>query len=463
MRKTLLQRSFSDGYRATEVLSAVNLLDIIDYPRIRYADWSEDDIIGQCLAGRPLPYGQYAFAVAHGGSIRLARDPIGCNKLFFGLTSEGRLVAGNRAVQVWRRGVPLAAIGSCPPGHVLEVSRAGVRDLGGSDVSAIAPDSGVSVAELAAGSRAFLEQAFQWLASEFKGCRFVVCLSGGLDSSIIASFAAIHLSNVAAASFTYLDHNDLQRHALGGAVAGLVASEDFRCAAAVAGALELPLLSVVRSREAVAGAVQTSVHLCQDWRDFNVHCATVNLFLAQDIRAAFPGERVVVLTGDLMNEYICDYHEERVGDMIYYKLPRIPVDKRRKYFVRGLDAGDREIGVFSAYGLTVCQPFAVLAEHYMRIPAPMLERSDLKWALNGALLAPQVTAHVNRAKTRAQVGGKDMGTLGLYHRLGVGEAQLRRAWQAQFPTERPETCDDFIQFGRYKAPRYTHGQGVAGR
>ena len=148
--------------------------------------------------------------------------------------------------------------------------------------------------------------------------------------------------------------------------------------------------------------------------------------------------------------------------MIYYKLPRIAVDKRRKYFVRGLDAGDREIGVFSTYGLTVCQPFAVLAEHYMRIPAPMLERSDLKWALNGALLAPQVTAHVNRAKTRAQVGGKDMGTLGLYHRLGVGEAQLRRAWQAQFPTERPETCDDFIQFGRYKAPRYTHGQGVAG-
>ena len=449
---------FGRNPSVTEVLSAVNLLDIIGYPWIRYADWSGDDIIGQYLAGRPLPYGQYAFAVAHGGSIRLARDPIGCNKLFFGLTSEGRVVAGNRAVQVWRRGVPLAAIGSCPPGHVLEVSRAGVRDLGGSDVSAIAPDSELSVAEFAAGSHAFLERAFQWLASEFKGCRFVVCLSGGLDSGIIASFAATHLSNVAAASFTYLDHNDLQRHALGAPVGELAVSEDFRCAAAVAGALELPLLPVVRSREAVAGAVQTSVHLCQDWRDFNVHCATVNLFLAQDIRAAFPGETVVVLTGDLMNEYICDYREERVGDMIYYKLPRIPMDKRRKYFVRGLDAGDREIGVFSAYGLTACQPFAVLAEHYMRIPAPMLERSDLKWALNGALLAPQVTPHVNRAKMRAQVGGKDLGTLGLYHRLGVGEAQLRRVWQAQFPTERPETCDDFIQFGRYKAPRYTHGE-----
>ena len=436
----------------------MNLLDIIDYPQIHYTDLSYDDIIGRCTTGRRFPCGQYAFAVARGNSIHLVRDPIGCNKLFFGLNGDGQLVAGNRAVQVWRRGVALAAIGSCPPGHVLEVSEGGVCDLGGWDVSSIAPDPGLGVADFAVGARAALDQAFRWLASKFTGCRFVVCLSGGLDSSVVASFATAHLANVAAASFTYLDRDDLQRLALGTAATELKASEDFRCAAAVAAALEIPFLPVVRSREAVASAVRTSVHLCQDWRDFNVHCATVNLFLAQDIRAAFPGERVVVLTGDLMNEYVCDYREEQVGNTVYYKIPRIPVDKRRKYFVRGLDAGDREIGVFSAYGLIACQPFAVLAERYMRIPASMLEQPDLKWALNGALLAPPVAAHVNRAKTRAQVGGKDLGTLGLYHQFGIGEAQLRRAWQDQFLTERPETCDEFIQFGRYKASRYVQGE-----
>jgi hypothetical protein len=156
-----------------------------------------------------------------------------------------------------------------------------------------------------------------------------------------------------------------------------------------------------------------------------------------------------------MNEYVCDYSEERVGNTVYYKIPRIPLDKRRKYFVRGLDAGDREIGVFSAYGLIGCQPFAVLAERYMRIPAPVLEQPNLKWELNGPLLAPQVMAHVNRAKTRAQVGSKDMGTLGIYHQLGIGEKQLRRAWQDQFPTELPKSSDELIQFGRYKAPRYS--------
>jgi len=437
------------------------LLAIIEYPQIRYADWSVDDIIDRGMGGGPLPSGQYALALARGDSVLLARDPIGCNKLFFGINREGRLVVGNRALQVWRRGVTLAAMVSCPPGHVLEVHKGEVRDLGGSDLSATVSDEPLRVEDFATESRAILDRAFGWLASEFKDCRFVVCLSGGLDSSVIASFAANRLSNVAAASFTYLDHADLRRHALGAPADRLAVSEDFRCATAVAGALEMPLLAVVRPREAVAGAVHSSVQLCQDWRDFNVHCATVNLFLAQDIRAAFPGERVVVLTGDLMNEYVCDYREEQVGATIYYKVPRVPMSKRRRHFVRRLDAGDREIGVFSAYGLIACQPFALLADHYMHIPSAMLEQPDLKWMLNGPLLAPQIVAHVNRAKTRAQVGGKDLGTLGLYHQLGIGETHLRQAWQDQFPTERAETCDEFIQFGRYKAPRYSQGERQA--
>jgi hypothetical protein len=435
---------------------SVNVLDLIEYRQIRYSELSADDIVDRGLAGQSLPCGQYAFAVAHGDSVYLARDPIGCNKLFFGWNGKGQLVAGSRAVRVWRHGVALAAMASCPPGHVLELSNGAIYDRGGSDASNLPADSPFDTAEFASGSRTILDRAFVSLAATFKGCRFVICLSGGLDSSVIASFAAAHLTNLVAASFTYLDADGLRRLALGEPVAALPnLSDDFHCAANVAAALGLPLLPVVRPREAVADAIVPSVQLCQDWRDFNVHCATVNLFLAQDIRAAFAGETVVVLTGDLMNEYVCDYAEERVGDTTYYKIPRIPVHKRRKYFVRGLDAGDREIGVFAAYGLIACQPFAVLAEHYMRIPASMLEQPDLKWQLNGPLLASQAEPHVNRAKKRAQVGGKDLGTLGIYHQLGIGQAQLRRVWQAQFPGETAHDCDEFIQFGRYKAPNYS--------
>jgi len=437
----------------------MELIDLIDYPTVRYAPASDSVVLDQSLSSGRLPPGQYAFALRRGKSVHLARDPIGCNKLFFGFDREGRLVVGNRVVRVWQRGVPLAAIASCPPGHVLEVSRDGVVKLAGHELSDVAADAEPSIAHFQAETRAILGRAFAWLAREFQGCQFAVCLSGGLDSSVVASFAAAHLPGVTAVSFTYLDIDDLRRHALGVPAEQLAsASDDFRAAVQVASTLGLPLLPVVRPSGAVAGAIRPSVSLCQDWRDFNVHCATVNLFLAQDIRAAFPGRRVVVLTGDLMNEYVCDYREERVGDAVYYKLPRIPADRRRKYLVRGLDAGDREIGVFWAYGLVACQPFALLAESYMRVPAAMLDRPDVKWTLNAPLVAPAALAHVSKAKTRAQVGGQDMGTLGIYHRLGIGEAELRRLWREQFPGEPAAACDDLIELGRYKRPPYGLGR-----
>jgi asparagine synthetase B (glutamine-hydrolysing) len=433
----------------------VNVIDLIDYPQFRYGATSNSEIIDHALGGARLPPGQYAFAVARQDGVYLARDPIGCNKLFLGYDVAGQLVIASRAVQAWRRGVALSSLRSCPPGHVIAVSPEGIRDMAGTDIANTPAGTGLDVDAFREQVRDVLDQAFSRLARAFADYRFAVCLSGGIDSSVIASFAIAHLPGTIAASFTYLDTEDLRRHALGTPVDRLAsASDDFRCAARVAEALGLPLLPVVRSREAVAGAVATSVRLCQDWRDFNVHCATVNLFLAQDIRAAYPGEKLIVLTGDLMNEYVCDYSDERIDDTIYYRVPRVPADRRRKHFVRGLDSSDRETGVFWAYGLAACQPFAVLAEPYMRIPAQMLDQPDLKWALNGPLLSPSVSPHVNRAKTRAQVGGKDLGTLGIYHRLGVGDAQLRRAWRDQFPGESPEHCDEFIQLGRYKVPQF---------
>jgi hypothetical protein len=436
----------------------VKLMDHISYPQVLYADPDPAALMEQARCGAALPYGQYAVAWQHDEAVYLARDPLGCNKLFFGRDRDGALVAANRIAQVWRCGIPLAAIASCPPGQVLEISGDRVRKVAATDISTIPSEPDLTPTALHDETRALLDRGFLWLARKFAGSRFVVSLSGGLDSSVIASFAAARLPDVVAASFTYLDADDLARCAGGAAVADMAsASDDFHHAARVASALGLELLPVVRPRQAVAAALHASVQLCQDWRDFNVHCATVNLFLAQDIRAAFPGESVVVLTGDLMNEYVCDYREERIDDTIYYKIPRIPVERRRKYFVRGLDAGDREIGVFASYRLTACQPFALLAANYMRIPAPMLECAEVKWTLNGPLVAADAAAYVSRAKTRAQVGGKDMGTLGIYHGLGVGEAQLRNVWRRSFPGESATACDEMIQFGRYKMPQYAAG------
>ncbi len=433
----------------------MQLIDLLDYPALHYSPASTAEILDCSLSTGVLPYGQYAFALARDNAVYLTRDPVGCNKLFFGRNSDGDVVVANRVVRAWQCGVPLSAIGSCPPGHVLSVSGNGIRRITGQDVSDLAADPELNVGEFQKTVGAALNHAFKWLASEFEDCRFAVCLSGGLDSSVVASFAAEHLPGTTAVSFTYLDDDDLGRHARGEPAHQLAsASDDFRSAARVASALSMPFLPVVRSRQAVAVAVRSSVELSQDWRDFNVHCATVNLFLAQDMRAAFPDTRVVVLTGDLMNEFVCDYKEEHVGGSVYYRIPRVPSDRRRKYFVRGLDAGDREIGVFWNYSLIACQPFAVLAGYYMRVPAHMLDQPDIKWELNSPLLASPVVPHVSRSKTRAQVGGKDQGTLGIYHQLDIGEEDLRRVWRDQFPGESALACDELIQLGRYRIPRY---------
>ena len=429
----------------------MKLIDLITYPNISYGAVFDLDFIQRAVDGRPLPRGQYAIAVARDDAVVVARDPLGCNKLFFGRNADGDVVAGSRAVDVWRHGVLFSALGSCPPGQVLELSENGLRRVAGNNIYDIKETPNFDLASFQHSVADAMDQAFVYLARQFHDHKFVVCLSGGLDSSVIASLAIKHLPNLLAASFTYLGAEDFQSFARGTPVEQLAsASEDFHCALEVAAALKLPVIPVVRSKSDVSAAIRPSIELCQDWRDFNVHCATVNLFLSEDIRKHFPNEKVVVLTGDLMNELVCDYREERVGDQVYYKIPKIPPAQLRKYFVRGLDAGDREVGVFGSRGLAVCQAFAAAADLYMGVPAAMLSEPEVKWTLNGALLAPKTIPHVNRAKTRAQVGGKDLGTLGLYHELGIRDEQMRQMWREQFPSVPSDLCDGFIQFGRYK-------------
>ena len=84
-------------------------------------------------------------------------------------------------------------------------------------------------------------------------------------------------------------------------------------------ALKIPLTPVIRSSNSVLDITNDVLKYGQDWRDFNVHCAIVNMFLVEDIHAKYSNKNVVVLTGDLMNEYLCDYNEELVDGTVYYK------------------------------------------------------------------------------------------------------------------------------------------------
>lgn len=400
--------------------------------------------------------GHYAGANLRRGVLHLWRDPLGSNKLFYGPVNTDTWIASDRLHRLVAAGVSLSELWSCPPGAVLSVTSRRVRSVAAMEISTLPAREDLIPETLHNEARTLLDGAFIAIGQQFPNARVVVCLSGGLDSSVIASFAKKHFADVIACSFSFTEGRAALTSGRIFADPATIdcpadVSADFRSACRVAAAIGMPLMPVFRDRSAVAAALPAAVRLGQDWRDFNVHCAIVNLFLAQEIRARFPGETVIVLTGDIMNELVCDYHEEIIDGATYYPQPNVSIGRRRRFFVGGMDSSDREVGVFSAFGLTAVQPFAAVASLYMQLPPRFLTEPDIKMKLNAPLLAPEVLAAVSAAKTRAQVGGKDGGVLGICHRMGIDQKALESLWLTSFGAGNESGCLKIIQTGRYRS------------
>jgi asparagine synthetase B (glutamine-hydrolysing) len=430
----------------------MTMIDCRELTNLHFTECDPESFRNYGVTNQPLTPGQYSYAWEEEDGVLLVRDPLGSNNLFFGDNQEGDVLVANRISLLAENGISLDEIKSCPAGHTLRLNQGEIETVQKTDWSKLPCAEPFDLEQFQSAVSERLSVAFDMLRRQFPKAHFVICLSGGLDSSLIAYLAKRHLPRATVACFTYLENENGLNFMPNTPPDGLRGvSEDFENAYRIAAKLELPFLPVFRPPQSVAPAITAAVNLCQDWRDFNVHCAVVNLFLAQDIRAQFPGREVVVLTGDIMNELVCDYHEEIVGDTTYYPQPRTSLKNRRRFFVGGLDAGDREVGVFNAYGLTVCQPFASVADLYMEVPQELLADPDCKKRLNGPLLPDDILSAVNFSKTRAQVGGEGMGTLGVCHKLKIDEDYLKRTWAALFPNELPEATLDLIQFGRYRS------------
>jgi asparagine synthetase B (glutamine-hydrolysing) len=430
----------------------MDLINALTYPIILPENFLPDELFDLAFQKRDLPQGHFAFAWGNAGEVRMVRDPLGLNKLFWSETGEGQVVVSSRIDYLLDRQISLDRIRSVPPGRAVSIQPGSPSVTQGVDIASNEMKASFDLSSFQTTVRVKLEDYFDFIGERFKGSTFVVCLSGGLDSTLITCLAAKRIPGLMATCFTYISDEGFKRWLSGCPVQDLpCVSDDFRTAFQIAQKLDIPLLPVLRSKASVASQVSNVVRLCQDWRDFNVHCAVVNLFIAQQLRCEFPSRPIVVLTGDLMNELVCDYREEFVGGEMYYRQPQVPLSVKRRFFVRGLDAGDREIGVFNAFDLTLAQPFAVVAREYMEIPSNILEEPDAKMYLNGGLISPEVLQMVSHVKQRAQVGGVDGGTLAVFHRLGLRQEDLYRLWvRGVRESLRGSDPSDLIQFGRYR-------------
>lgn len=377
---------------------------------------------------------------------RLVRDPLGLNKLFWAAHPDGSVLVAARPRGLVQAGCPFEAIHAIPPGAVLDLDfshrTTQLRSLSLDDPSAGLSGPPPTLEATAKGIRRTLDRYLSALRTRQPDTHAFVCLSGGLDSAGVAVLTRDHFECVTAVSFD-LRHPDGK------------ASEDRITAERLARDLGLPLMCVTVSPDELLNNVDTVLMEGIDWRDFNVHAALVNCAMARAIAGTFAvGHRLpLVLTGDLMNEFLVDYHAETYRGRVFYRLPRLPPGELRAALVRGLETTHREVGPFEACGLPVVQPYAAAADQYLGLPAQLLLEPDRKQQLTRHVCGGGIPTYVfNRGKTRAQVGDPDAsrGVLALCVERGLDEQWLRRRFAELHGVANPAVLDRFIRGGRYR-------------
>ncbi len=383
------------------------------------------------------------------GVHHFARDPLGVNKLFYAIEGD-EVVSATFLVDLVKRGHPLGRIWSVPSGHYVRIhppSRAfSVEKL--ARVRFAREPTPTHVVDAAALDvhariiRARLEATFRTLARVLEGRRVFVTLSGGLDSTTIAVLARAYLPHVTAVTFTMAGSDE--------------STGDVAFARRVATELGLELVVVRAEPRDVLDLLDDVLVYGQDPRDFNVHCGLVNAAIGRAL-GAMPARDAdqrppVLLTGDTMNELVADYSPVVHRGHTFYALPRIPPGRLRRFLVQGLDAGDREVGVFARFGLETIQPYALCAEVYAALPMALVGHGEAKQRLVRAAFGDRIPSYVyDRPKVRAQVAssGEVGGTLSALVERGVDADDLRARF-AELLGARPEDVDGLIRVGFYR-------------
>jgi asparagine synthetase B (glutamine-hydrolysing) len=400
--------------------------------------------------GSPPPHelrGAAAWVRPGQGGWRILRDPLGLNKLFWARGEDGGIDLAARARTLVDGGHPFEEIRAVPRGGVLDLVASEPPPAPASIVPAgwfAADGPTLDVDKAGQEIRSTLDRYLGAVAAAHPAAPVFVCLSGGLDSSGITALARQHFPAAVAVSF------DLVRPD------GRV-SQDRVMARRVAGDLDLPLLEVTVTEDQLFEQLDTVLVEGIDWRDFNVHAALVNAALAAGMADALPARDpaspVLVLTGDLANEFLVDYHPEQYKGATFYDLPRLPPSALRASLVRGLDTSHREIGVFAAWGLSVVQPYAVAADTYLALDPEFLRLEERKQQLCREIFGNLLPQYIySRPKVRAQAGSPELGggVLAACVDSGYDAAWLRQRFASLHKVADPSTLDRFIRAGRYR-------------
>jgi asparagine synthetase B (glutamine-hydrolysing) len=399
----------------------------------------------ECFSILQTIQGQFSFALnTPEGLIFLVRDRLGINKLFFAIHQSGRIIASNSLIDLVRRGIPIEAIYSVPAGHFVEIDLRN-RNLFVHRYFQLKSESEQKTFSITNAAQAIRQKIELWISrikKQFGYKTILLCLSGGLDSGVIAAFARKYFDNVIAYTYGFCEEGEPQ-------------SEDVTYAVRLADFLRIPIRIVPASSADILRMLDIALCHGQDWRDFNVHCAVVNALLGEAMQtdARILKQNPLVLTGDLMNEFLADYMPVSYGGQQYYTLPNLEVGILRRMLIRGLDAGDREIGIFNHFGLQVIQPYGFLLDQYLRIPPSLLVEADFKQRLTKQIAGDLLPAFIfDRVKVRAQIGNSKQptGILPLLIESGCNLDWMKNAFCQIFGIQDKSFLNRFIRTGVYR-------------
>ena len=154
-----------------------------------------------------------------------------------------------------------------------------------------------------------------------------------------------------------------------------------------------------------------------------------------------------------MNEFLADYSPVSYRGRTYYALPQVDCASLRLALIRGLDAGDREIGILNHHGLDLIQPYGFLLNQYLRLPNSLISERDSKPALVKAIAGDLLPPFLfERVKVRAQIGDSEGagGILPLLVDSGRDSEWLKRAFIDLFKIKDESVLGRFILMGVYR-------------
>lgn len=388
-------------------------------------------------------YGHFGLSSSNGKRHLLARDPMGVHKLFFALDDDGQIDTDVWLHELLKR-VPASRVFSAPSSALLEID-AEARQLTHRAYPELPFDAAASEEAAAELISQALSASFQRIAEAVGKAPVYLTLSGGLDSSTVATFATSHLprSQLTAVTLHVEDGRPITE------------GTDLHAARAVAERLELPLRELVVKPESIPELLDDVLLFGQDFRDFNVHCALVNAAIAREIGSRGASSPAYVLTGDGANELMSDYEAVDLEGRSYYELPKLSRAALRRFLIRGLDAGDREVGVFARFGIACIQPFLLAARAFAAVPGTLIDDRTAKSRLARRVLGDRIPKLIfERPKVRAQCGreGEPSGTLATLIRAGIDQNALIERFKTLYGVD-AAFVRGLVRAGMYRTPQ----------